>query len=99
MSIAAVLCLNPDFCLSRGARLHLREALQQEALLWPTQVWGALLCGECSLNLGQCFRLYALCSHTHIYIYFSLSLTGSDPNIFVSPEPTNHCYCPEESVC
>lgn len=59
----------------------MREALQQEALLWPTQVWGALLCGECSLNLGQCFRLYALCSHTHIYIYFSLSLTGSDPNI------------------
>lgn len=67
---AAILCLNPDFCLSRGARLHLREALQQEALLWPTQVWGALLCGECSLNLGQCFWLYALCSHTHIYIFF-----------------------------
>lgn len=30
----------------RGARLYLREALQQETFLWPTQMWRTVLCGE-----------------------------------------------------
>lgn len=34
--------ISDSFC-SRSARLHLWEALQQETVVWPTQVWRAVL--------------------------------------------------------